>query len=176
MSTETVIITVIGLIVLGVAAYFILAYMKGSIKLSLVKTSFSHGDTIKGNFTLIAKKPIDGNGLSVSLVAQEKIETRDSEGKKKTRTREIYKSLTSLEGGKAYPSGFNQSYSFEFQVPNSNQSDFAQSALGQAAKFIGNFMDNERKYIEWHISANLDAKGIDLRDSQKIYVDMAAST
>jgi len=151
-----------------------LAYMKGSIELSLANTRFSHGDTIKGEFTLHAKKLIEGNDLSVSLVAQEKIETRDNEGKKRTRTRDIYKDLTKLENCKEYPSGFNQSYSFEFQMPDSRQGDFAQSILGPAAKLMDNFLGNERKYIEWHVNVTLDAKGIDLSDTQRIYVNIAA--
>ncbi|MBL4782651.1 MAG: hypothetical protein JKX92_10450 [Porticoccaceae bacterium] len=176
MATGTiVIITVIVAILAAIIAYFVLSHLKGSLDLLLTNTSFSHGETIKGSFNLNAKKLIEGNSLYVALIAREVTEERDDEGGRDTRSREIYKNENRIDGPREYPQGFSETFSFEFTVPDDIQSEFEGSTIGQAVKLIGNMMDNGSKHIEWKIEACLDAKGIDLRDSEKIYIDVAKS-
>ncbi len=176
MSTEIVVGTVAGIVVVGVIALFIFSYLKGSVKLSLENTSASRGESIKGSLALNAKKAIEGNGLSVWLIAHEKTDTRDSEGEKRTRSREIYRDTVNLESSKDYPAGFSDEYAFEFKIPDSSEEDISESSsLDQAAQFIGKLINNERKYIEWSIKARLDAKGIDLQTSRQVFVDIAES-
>lgn len=87
-----------------------------------------------------------------------------------------YKALVNLNQYATTFTADNETYQFKFTAPCSEQNNFPNSTLGQAAKLIGSFLDNEHKYIEWKIEANLDAKGIDIGDSQKIYTDIALST
>lgn len=144
MSSGTIVLVLIGLLIAGVIAYLVMGHLKGKVELSLPATSFAPGDAIKGSFTLLAKKPIEGNQLLVTLTAREKIESRDSEGKRNTRTRELYRSEVPLEGARSYSAGFSDTYAFELGVPGSLQDAFAQSTLGQAISF----MSNERRRIE----------------------------
>lgn len=170
MSVENMVFAGIGLLVLGVAGYFILRFLKGSITLELPQTSFAAGETIKGRFRLVAKQPIDGNKLYVALVAEEVIKRKDSDGKDTTETHEVYRDEQVLEGKAHYEKGFDNEHSFEITVPGSGESSMESSAVGQALNAIGALMNTNRRRIEWTLEACLDAKGIDLTDSEKIYI------
>ncbi|SES87007.1 hypothetical protein [Thalassotalea agarivorans] len=171
MSPEVIFFSVIIAVVVAFVGYKLLAHLKGKITLHLNKTSFRFGETLTGHFDLEAKKAIEGNELSVTLVAREKIEKRDSEGKRRTRTHEVYRNEKRLEGAKVYQAGSKANFIFEFFLPKTGTSEFAASTLGQAMNMLGSLLTSERRTIEWHIEARLDAKGIDITDSQRIYVE-----
>ena len=170
MSTENIIFAAIGLIVLAVLIYFILRYLKGSIEIQLDKTSFSPGETIKGNFRLVARQTIEANKLTVALVADEVIKRKDSEGKNITDTQEVYRDEQVIEGKHLYDKGFDNTHDFELLVPGSGESSMDNSKIGQALNTLGSMLDMNRRYLEWSIEVCLDAKGIDLADSEKVYV------
>lgn len=170
MSTETMVFAGIALLVVVVAGYFILKFLKGSIKLELLQTSFATGETIKGSFRMVAKQPIEGNKLYVALVAEEVTKRRDSDGKDITDTHEVYRDEQVLEGKAHYDKGFDNVHNFEITVPASGESSMESSSLGQALNALGTLMDSNRRRIDWTIEVCLDAKGIDLSDSEKIYI------
>lgn len=170
MSTENMVFAAIGLIALTVAGYFILRYLKGSIKIELDKTSFTAGETIKGKFRLIARQTIEANKLTVALVAEEVIKRKDSDGKNITETQEVYRDEEVIEGKHLYEKGFDNTHDFELLVPGTSESSMDSSKMGQALKTLGSMMDMNRRYLEWSIEVRLDAKGIDLTDSEKVYV------
>ncbi|MGL1957309.1 MAG: arrestin family protein [Colwellia sp.] len=170
MSTENMVFTAIGLIALAVVVYFILRYMKGSIKIQLDKTSFAAGETIKGNFRLIARQAIEANKLTIALIADEVIKRKDNDGKDITDTNEVYRDEQVIEGKYLYEKGFDNTHSFELLVPASGESSMDSSKLGQALNTLGSMMDMNRRYLEWSIEVCLDAKGIDLIDSEDVYV------
>lgn len=170
MSTENMVFAAIGLIALTVAGYFILRYLKGSIKIELDKTSFTAGETIKGKFRLIARQTIEANKLTVALVAEEVIKRKDSDGKNITETQEVYRDEEVIEGKHLYEKGFDNTHDFELLVPGTSESSMDNSKMGQALKTLGSMMDMNRRYLEWSIEVRLDAKGIDLTDSEKVYM------
>ena len=170
MTTEMMVFAGIGLIALIVLGYFILRYLKGSIKLQLDRTSFSPGETIKGSFRLVAKQAIEGNKLAIALVAEEAVKRKDSDGKDVTETNEVYRDEQVLEGKAHYAKGFDNTHSFELTVPNSGESSMESSKVGQVLSNIGALMNSNRRYMEWSLEVRLDAKGIDLSDSEKIYI------
>lgn len=170
MPVEIMIFTGIGLIVTLVAGYFLMRYLKGSIKLKLPQTSFSGGDTVKAHFTLTAKQGIEGNKLLVCLTADEINKSRNNDGNDTSETDEIYRDEIILEDSKHYPKGFTQEYSFEIEIPNSSESSMDGSKLGQALNTVGALLNTNRRYLEWNIEVRLDAKGVDLSDSERIYI------
>lgn len=170
MSTENIVFAVIGLIAFAVASYFILRYMKGSIKIQLGKTSFDAGEAIKGNFRLVARQTIEANKLSVALVAEQVIKRKDSDGKDVTDSHEVYRDEQVLEGQCLYEKGFDKTHSFELLVPQSGESSMDSSNVGKALKTLGSMMDMNQRYLEWSIEVLLDAKGIDLASREKVYV------
>ena len=170
MSTENMVFTAIGLIALAVAVYFILRYMKGSIEIQLDKTSFAAGETIKGSFRLVARQAVEANKLTVALVADEVIKRKDSDGDDETDTREVYRDEQVIEGKHLYEKGFDNTHNFELLIPASGESSMNNSQMGQALNTLGSMMDMNRRYLEWSIEVCLDAKGIDLSDSEKVYV------
>lgn len=170
MSTENMVFAAIGLLVIAVAVYFILRYLKGSIEIELDKTSFDPGETIKGSFRLIARQTIEANKLTVALVADEVIKRKDSDGDDETDTREVYRDEKVIEGKYLYEKGFDNTHDFELLVPGSGESSMDSSKIGQALSTVGSMMNMNRRYLEWSIEVCLDAKGIDLADSEKVYV------
>jgi len=175
MSGVTILLIIFGLIIVAFAAYSVMSHLKGSISLLLPNTSYSYGDTINGSFTLLAKKSIEGNRLYASLTARETTKTYDKDGKQETRSREVYNTEKLIESTKTYPQGFEQNYSFQLSVPDSNSKGVPNSAIGEVMSVLGNIIDGRDKYIEWNVEVYLDAKGVDLKDSEKIYVGVAAS-
>lgn len=170
MSTENLVFGGLGIVVLMVIGYFVLRFMKGSIKLQLDKTSFAPGETIKGSFRMIAKQPIDANKLTVALVAEEVIKRKDNDGDDTTETEEVYRDEQVLEGKAHYEKGFDNEHAFELTVPESGESSMESSKVGQVLSTLGTLMNSNRRHIEWSIEVRLDAKGIDLADSEEIYI------
>lgn len=170
MSTENMVFAALGLIALAVVVYFVLRYMKGSIEIQLDKTSFAAGETIKGNFRLVARQTIEANKLTVALIADEVTKRKDSDGKNITDTHEVYRDERVIEGKHLYDKGFDNTHNFELLVPASGESSMDNSKVGQALNTLGSMMDMNRRYLEWSIEVCLDAKGIDLTDSEKVYV------
>lgn len=80
MSEQTVMIlvaVVLGAGLLGVAAYYLVRFLRGSIKVSLPSSAYNPGDAIAGSFELHARKPIQGKRLVVSLIGVEVTRTRE---------------------------------------------------------------------------------------------------
>jgi len=158
--------------VIAVIAYYVAAYLKGSIKIELPETSFKPGDTLKGSFSLLARKPIEGNRLFVSLVADE-IRERREDGETKRETREIYRDEKTIEGKKAYAAGFNENFAFEIDVPSTAGSGVASvnSELGKVVNLLGDVFDMNTRKTEWKVEVRLDAAGVDLTDSEDVYIN-----
>lgn len=163
---------VIAVVVIAIVAYYVAAYLKGSIKIELPETSFKPGDTVTGSFSLLARKPIEGNRLFVSLVADEITERREDD-KTETRSHEIYRDEKTIEGKKSFAAGFNQSFPFELQVPGNPKTDISSlnSGLGQVVDVLGDVFDMKTRRIEWKLEVRLDAAGVDLTDSEEVYIN-----
>ena len=165
------IITVVVVIVAAIVTYYVLRFMRGSIKLTLLRTAFNPGETISGSFDLQTKKTIEGKKLVVRLIGTKKTTTGHGDNKK-TRTEEIYRDEVVLEGEKQYPAGHAATHEFEINTPNTGSSDFMNSALGQALTGAMRLLSDRRTRLKWKVEARLDAKGIDLAASKTISINM----
>lgn len=152
-----------------VAGYYLIRHSRGNIKLTLGRDSYDPGDTIEGSFTLLAKKPLSGKQLQVSVIGKEITEERDG-NTTHTRTREIYRDEQIIEGARAYPAGKTQEYSFQIAVPDLNRSNSIGGVLGEIVG-VGLDLLNSGRRLEWRVEARLDADGVDLSDSARIYLN-----
>jgi hypothetical protein len=66
--TLIIIISVAAAAVIGIGIFFLLRFLRGTIKVQLPVTAFSPGDEVKGSFELHVKKPIQSKRLLVSLI------------------------------------------------------------------------------------------------------------
>jgi hypothetical protein len=168
-----IVATVVGVAIIAVAVYFLLRFMRGSIKLTLQQTAFEPGETIKGSFELVTKKTIQGNKLIVSLIGTK--ETKTNEGdKSRSDTREIYRNEVLLEEAKLYPAGHSSKHDFELPTPNSNTPDFLNSPLAKTLTTTFQILNSSRTQYHWKVEARLDAKGIDLATSRKVTINIQA--
>lgn len=166
-----VICTILGLLLVGVIAYFVMRFLRGSIKLTMPQTSFGAGQMISGSFDLMTKKSIQGNQLFVTLRGVKEIKIRDGE-KTRTRREEIYCDQVTLEDAREYPAGYSAKYDFQISTPNVQSPEFMNSGIGQALVSAFRLLSDRRTRIKWRVEARLDAKGIDLAASKSVQLNL----
>jgi predicted small secreted protein len=178
MSAEIlkfVIPAILVLVVVLVAGYYIIRFMRGSIKITLVKNSFNEGEHVTGSFELTTRKQIDGNRLYVMLVGKEVTKERRGD-KTRTHTREIYRDEMTMEEAKTFSAGQTMNYDFQLTTPASAGPDAPSSPLGKTLKVGMEILGGRRSYLQWMVEARLDAKGVDLTARKKVTVNMANIT
>lgn len=162
---------VLVLIVVGIIAYFVLRRLRGSITLSLSRTSFNAGEKVTGSFHLKTRKQIECNRLYAALIGQRVIEHR-SEDRTRTDTDEIYRAEHTFEESVTYPPEHTQQYSFELPTPQAGGPDFFESTVGKALRLGLDALSDRRTRFRWRVEVRLDAKGIDLATSRGINVNL----
>jgi len=165
-----VIAVIVGGGIVAAIAYYVVRFMRGTIKLSLPITAFNPGDTIAGSFDLHTKKAIRGNKLIVSLIGTQVIKTYE-DGKSRTRSNEIYRDEVLVEEAKAYNAGSAATYNFEVSAPNMNSPEFLNSKVGQALTAAFQLLSNRSTQLKWKVEARLDAKGVDLTSSKSVSIN-----
>lgn len=170
--TVAIVIAIIAAIGGAIGAYYYVRHTRGSMKLNLVNTGFNPGDTISGSLSMETRKPLEGKRLIVSVIGKEITEERDpgNSNTTRTRTREIYRDVKELEGPMTYPIGHSKDYTFEMKAPGGGGSDSMGGALGQAMDIGIGLLTGTNRRLEWQVEARLDCSGVDLADSQRIYI------
>ncbi len=169
MAPETInllIIAAVAAALLGAAAYFVARFLKGRLKINLARESFAPGEAVEGSFELLAKKEIRGNALTAALVASETYTERDFKGRSRRKTREIYRTGQPVEGARVYPAGYRADYNFKIAIPAGDLGGGGGSILGGALNLLGGLGSR----VEWRVEVRLDAEGVDLSSSRRIYV------
>jgi len=161
----------VGVILLAVAAYYIVRFMRGSIKLTLPRRGFNAGDAITGSFEMHTKKEIQGKRLIVSLIGIQST-TRRQGDETRTESREVYRDETLIEEARVYPAGHSATHTFELTAPNTGNSEFLNSPLGSALTSALKLLSNRRTRMKWKVEARLDAKGVDLANSQTVSINL----
>lgn len=170
-----IVIAVIVVIFIGVGGYFLFAYLKGSIKFIMLKNSFESGEFITAELELKTKKPVEGNRFFVALIAKEIVKDVDVKGRTSNRTHEIFRFEQTLEGEKKYPSNYSNKYNIQIPVPQSQQilgnNNTSNSIVNSVIKNLSRFSSKTRQ-IKWVLEARLDASGVDLCRSERIYINL----
>lgn len=165
-----IVIAAVVLVLALIAAYYVMRHSRGSIKLTLPGNAYDPGTTIEGTFSMTAKKALEGKRLLVAVIGRERIEERDG-NTTRTRTREIFRDERVIEEGVTYPPGHNQSYSFQLQAPgDATPGSIGGGMIGDTLELGLELLSGQDRRIEWRVEARLDASGIDLSDSQQIYL------
>lgn len=166
-----IVFSVFGLVIVGVGVYYLLRFMRGTIKMTLNQTAFNPGETIKGSFELQTKKPIESKRLIVSLIGTRVTRTKEGE-KSRSDSQEIYRNEVLIEDAKVYRAGHTSTHDFEIQVPDTGAQDFLNSTAGQAISAAFSLLGNRRVEFKWKVEARLKAKGIDLATSKRVSINM----
>lgn len=165
-----VIAIIVGGGILAVVGYYVARFLRGTIKLSLPRTTFNPGDSISGSFDLHTKKTIEGNKLIVSLIGVQ-VSSTHNDGKRRTSSREVYRDEVLVEEAKSYPAGFTATYNFEISTPNTNSPEFLNSTVGQALTAAFKLFSDRSTRLKWKVEARLVAKGIDLAASKPVSIN-----
>ena len=167
MDREIITISIVGIIILGLMAYYIGSTLKGNIKIVLAKSAFSFGETLTGIINIEAKKIINCNRLYVKLVGNEIVKGKNERGESIRRSRVVYKKETEIHGTSEYLKGTKHSIPFQIELPDA----FGLARAGSVEKFIANTLRNEYRCFEWKLSAHFNVKGIDLTDRNRIMIE-----
>ena len=166
----TVVAVALGGGILSTVLYYVVRCMRGSLKMSLPRTTFNPGDAIEGRFDLQAKQAIQGNKLIASLIGVQTSEYHEH-GRTQRRSQEIYRDEVTLEDARLYPAGYTRSYDFRIVVPAAPGSGFVNSSLGKTLAVVLDVIGNRRMQLRWTVEARLDAKGVDLATAKTISIN-----
>jgi len=165
-----IIAVIIALVVIWIVIWVYIAKKnKWTLKIEISKDDFASWETIKGSLSLLAKKPIQWNKLWVKLVCYEEVTRRDPDGYSNTQKRVLRDKTVNIEEQRGYMPGYNKSYPRKLQIPIKEWQDTTNSTFGKVLSVISRFTGNQ-KNIYRALEARLDAKGLDLTDSQKLYI------
>jgi hypothetical protein len=173
MSDSNVIIlivAIVGAIIIGVGVYFLLRFLRGTIKVHLTQTAFNPGEVIKGKFDLHVKKPIHGKRLVASLIGTQHVRS-NRKNESSTRTDEVFRQETVLESDKDYRAGVIQSYDFTIPIPDAGKNADIDHPLAKTLVSLASMANRSRIEMRWKVEARLEAKGIDLVGSKKVNVN-----
>lgn len=140
---------------------------KGDMKVELEKYDFTYGDMVKGKATLKLKKPQEGRGVFVGILAEKKTRRHTSNGSE-TRWETVFDFKEPLDGEKTYGTSPYE-YSFEVKVPQMEQGKAPNGVLGDTAKALS-FLSGRSSSIKWYLIVKLDMKGRDVSKKTQINV------
>jgi hypothetical protein len=166
-----IIAAVAGAALVGVAVYYVMRFLRGSIKLTLQKTAFDAGEIIHGNFQLTTKKDIQGNKLVVSLIGKQVIKTNRGD-KTETEHREVYRNEVLIEDARLYNAGHTSKHDFEIPVPDPTSQELMNNPMIQKMASALRILGSTRSHMKWSVEARLDARGIDLATSQPVSINI----
>jgi len=165
------ILIIVAVVVLAFVGYGMARRARGSIELSLPKTAFEPGETLRGSFVLHTKKPIEAQRLVVSLTATEVTETTQ-DGKRRSRSQQVFRDERVLEEARAYAADTRETHEFEIDVPNPEQPEALGSPVAGAAFAAMRAMSRTRTRLRWRLEVRLAAKGIDLVAAKQVSVNL----
>lgn len=165
-----IVVAVLASVLGAIAGYYLVRHSRGSIKLTLPGGAYNPGGIIEGSFTMTTKKPLEGKRLLVVVIGREVTEEREG-NTTRTRSREIYRDEQVIESARVYPAGEAKEYSFQLKAPDINNTDSVGGMLGEALDLGLELLSGRDERLEWWVEARLDAEGIDLADSVRIYLN-----
>ncbi len=150
-------------------------YLKGEIKIQILKRNYNFWETITGTFRLHAKKAIRGEDLSVHLVAYKRESSYGKDGKKHSTKKEFARYSTHIESGVNYEIGLKRDYDISIVIPsskevfgNQNEMDFWDTTLWKLASFA--LKNVRRTQLTWQIQVDLEAEWLDIHGKKDIFV------
>ncbi|MHB9112148.1 MAG: hypothetical protein ACYC4D_05920 [Thermoleophilia bacterium] len=154
----------------AVIGYYLVRHSRGSMVMTLPGGAYDPGGVIEGSFTMTTKKPLEGKRLLVAVIGWEVTEEREG-NTTRTRSREIYRDEQVIEAARTYSAGEVKEYAFQLKAPDINDTDSIGGMLGEAVELGLELLSGRDERLEWRVEARLDAEGIDLADSARIYLN-----
>ena len=163
--------------ILGFFIYFgikaLRRFLTGSVKIIIPPQSYNFGDTVSGQITIIAKKQIQSNNVTISLVCEELQLSTDSKGQTHRRWREISRTDTLVSNNLTINAGTTTNLDFKQQIPAKSQSQTAQSdnAIVQGIVAIADRFARPRR---WLLVAQVELANLTLSGDAKLNITQNA--
>jgi hypothetical protein len=158
----------------SIGIYYLLRFLKGSIKIYIPSQTMFFGEEIKGQITVVAKKEINANRIMVSLVCEEKHRSHSRHGSN-THWEEIYRKDFVLANSLMLPQATTRSYEFSVLTPTDSNvrsmPNFNNEMVNSLVSAFSGMMTMPKR---WCIEARVDATGVDLKSRQYITLNQGA--
>jgi len=156
---------------------------KGKIQVNIPGTDYAPGDSISGEVALTLKKPVKADGMSISLIGEQKVTRSGSVGRSgqrstTTQTIRIYDFKQKLDTAREYTEG--REYKFTIKIPRDILGVKAQLPelddtlakglkIAQAAAAIMGTISVQQ--TKWYLLAKLDIPGgLDINEKTDITI------
>ena len=190
-----VIVAVAAAAIIGVAAYFILRSLKGSMEIQLGSETVEAGQPLLCSLVVNARKDIDTDRLYAALIGERQVRQRNNKGQTTTRWVEFYRGEVDILANERLRAGAAHTHAFTIEVPTREEADsiteagFAQleSAMAETgsdvavgiAKGIGKLARAGSRLTRgkrrWKVIGRLETKGVDLAASKKVHVSFSSA-
>ena len=166
-----IVIGIIGLIVVGIIAYYMARFMKGKMSLQLNGNYFKSGETIEGTLTVETKKAIPVDRMYVAVVGERLVHRRDSDGDTSKRWEEFHRDEYDIIYQEHLRANARESYEFAIEAPDRSRFSFPETGVAFVDKMVSGLQKlSGSGKMRWFIKARLETKGVDLATSEKIKI------
>jgi len=144
-------------------------FLKGKMKITLVKYNYVSGENIEGNLMFTLKKPAEARELTISFTGYQQERRRTSNGTS-TSWRKIHDFKMPLDGAKSFSSGQEYTYPFKITIPTNlipkgEINPTLQSIAKVASMFVGTSTAKK-----WYVEGRLNMPGFDLNKKVQINI------
>lgn len=162
---------VVAAVIVAFVAYGMARRARGSIDITLPKSDFEPAETIHGQVSVHAKKPIEAERLLVTLTATEVTETEE-DGKTTRTSKQVYRGERVLEEVRSYAADARETHEFDIALPERQPTPVPESDDGKAAFKTLRPKAPPKTRLTWRLEARLVAKGIDLVTARQLDVNI----
>ena len=168
----------IGIVAVGIASYFIVRAMKGSMKITVKRSgSFYSGQSIEGSLYVAVKKAINVDRMYLMLIGERYSRSRMAGSDNQSNTwHEVHREEYDVEIAESLPAGFTETFEFAIEAPANPTLSMAKTGnevmdtMIKGAETLSKMSGTGR--MRWFIKARLETKGVDLAASHRINVSL----
>lgn len=178
MPDNIILYLFLGIIAWVFSAIFLTAFakfLKGKIRIKLLKKTYNYGEEIKWTFTLHSKKTIMWEDLSIHLIGYVQETSYSSKWQRNTRQVEFARFSQNVESATQYVAGMKRDYDINVKIPNIEEifsqdqiPDLWDGMLGKLAKYA--LTTSKKKNYTWEVRVNLEAKWLDISSNKQIFI------
>jgi hypothetical protein len=159
----------LGAAVVGVVVYYILRWMKGSVRLEFENRAYRPGETIQGVVHLKCRKLVEANRFFVALLCHRVTRERRN-GKTHTHRHEILRQELDVAPAGQFAAGTTQMFEFALPIPARQATvSTGNETLDSILRAVASFGASQR--LEWSLEARVDARGVDLASRKRISIN-----
>jgi sporulation-control protein spo0M len=160
----------LGVVVIGIVLYYILRWLKGSVRLEVENRAYRPGDIIHGVVHLKCRQSVEANRFFVALVCHQVTHERH-EGKNRTHRHEVMRQEVDVAPPGPIAAGTEQRFEFAIPIPGPQAPlTTGNQTVDTVLRAVAGLGSNRR--LEWSLEARVEARGVDLAQRRRISINL----